>query len=127
MNVDTFIAQHVDMPSDLDCFRNFGLDMTQSMVLVDNNGKLAMVPAMARVSGQKESERQLYTITPRKATVEDKAAARQQRLDDMAAAYANDPSFEVECDTMTLATGLAKACHTHGVDPSFLLDDDGTL
>ena len=127
MNVDQFVAQYVPDVSDLDCFRNFNVDMTRSMVLVEVNGRLAMVPAMDRLAGQKESDRQLYTVKRVKPAKVDKVAERQARLDAMAANYASNPAFEVECDTMTLATGLAKACHTHGVSPSFLLDDDGEL
>lgn len=129
MNVDQFVSQYVPQVSDMDCFRNFSLDMTQSMIKEwDANGRVVRRPVMAREPGQKESERQLYTLTPRKPSVADKHAERQARLDALAAQYAGNAEFELEItDYVGFATGLAKACHTHGVDPSFLLDEDGEL
>ena len=129
MNAAQLIAKYIPTVSDVDCCLNFNIDMTASMVLIENEaGRLAMVPAMKREAGQRDSQRMLLRITKVKPTVEDKAAAKQARLDAMAAAYANDASFELPIDDyVTFATGLAKACHTHDVDPSFLLDDDGEL
>lgn len=130
MNVDQLIAQYVPQPTDVELFDMFNVDMTESQVLVEVDGRLAMVNAMQRVSGQKTSERMLWSVGK---VAPEKAAAiaqseRKAELDRLAAAYANDPAFEVECDTMALAIGLAKAyTHHTGEVPTFLLDDDGSL
>lgn len=108
-------------------FMDFALDMTRSMIEVEPGIKLA---AKARVAGQKASERYLWSIGPVDAVKSAAAerAERQTELDRLAAAYAADPAFEVECDTMTLAIGLAEAYRHHtGETPTFLLDDDGGL
>ncbi len=123
MTVDQFIAQYVPAVSDLDCFRNFDLDMTQSMVIREVDGRLAMVPAMDRVSGQKESERKLYSIVsrPPMAPVD----LRAENLAEHTAQYAANPAYEVEVDYFAFAIGLANACREYGFEPTFLLDENG--
>lgn len=114
--------------SDLDCFRNFELDMTESFYLRWNeSGRVERVAAMQREKGQKESERQLWSIGP---VAQERLAAinareRQEGLDRLAAQYQSNPSFELDVDYTDLAIGLAGACHNYGFEPTFLLDDDG--
>ena len=126
MNAAQLIATYVPAVSDEDCFRNFNVDMTRSNVIREVNGRLAMVPAMDRAAGQKQSERMLWNVTTPKAVVVDPAIARQAELDRLALVYASNPSFELEVDPMVFATGLAHAYRHHtGEAPLFLLDDNG--
>lgn len=134
--VSELVAAYVPAVSDLDCFRNFELDMTESFYLrqgddkylCDNMGRVERVRVMERKPGQKTSERMLWAIGP---VAPERAAAaaareRQVELDRLAAAYANDPNFELEVDVTTFATGLAHAYRHHtGEMPMFLLDDNG--
>lgn len=119
-------------------FAMFGLDMTKCIVHSEDGISLA---AMVKENGQRATERQLWRIEPvaaeRKAVAA--AAERAERLAAMELAYnvnvgeLPQNGFELECDTVDLATGLAKAYRLHtatddnpaGELPTFLLDDDG--
>ena len=134
MTVDQFLAANLPAgfyPSDVECFENFGLDMTESYSKRWNDaGRVERVPAMQKVAGQKQSERMLWSVKP--ATPANAAAARDAEraanVEAMAAAYAANENYELEVDPFTFATGLAKAYRHHtGEAPSFLLDDDGEL
>lgn len=109
-------------------FRNFSLDMTRSMV--DSPEEGITFAAKCRVAGQKVAERNLWSfvaVAPSKVAAAE-AAERQRQLDVLARQYESDPSFELDCDVMTLAIGLAEAYRHHtGEDPLFLLDDNGDL
>lgn len=134
MTVDQFLAANLPAgfyPTDVECFQNFGLDMTECYHKQWNEaGRVERVPAMQKVSGQKQSERMLWHVGP--ATPANAAAARDAEraanVEAMAAKYAANPEFELEVDPCTFAIGLAKAYRHHtGEMPTFLLDDDGEL
>lgn len=118
-------------------FAMFGLDMTKCIVHSEDGISLA---AMVKENGQRATERQLWRIeklaAERKSVAD--AAERAERLAAMVSSYGNITAdtvngFELDCETMTLATGLAKAYRNHtatddnpaGELPTFLLDDDG--
>jgi len=131
MNVDQFIAANLParfQVSELDMFKNFTLDMTESYHTQWNeDGRVERVPAMQRISGQKESERKLWHIKP--ASQDNVAkldkAEHAERLAATQASYAADDNFELEVDPYTFAIGLANACRAYGFEPTFLLDEDG--
>jgi hypothetical protein len=114
-------------------FAMFGLDMTKSIVHSEDGISMA---AMVKENGQRESERQLWKIekvAPERAAVA-AAAERAERLAEMESAYnvmegeLPVEGFELECDPITFATGLAKASWLHNKAlPTFLLDSDGEL
>jgi hypothetical protein len=126
------IAHNVDgLSNDIRGFDWFHLDMTQSYFKRWNdNGRVERVAVMQRQAGQKTSERMLWTVGP---VSKDKAESlvkieREAELSRLQLAYANNPNFELDCEPMTLAIGLAKAYRHHtGELPSFLLDDNGEL
>lgn len=113
----------------IDPWLDFNVDMTESQVLtVDDNDKLIMRPAMSKASGQHESERLLWKVgKPTKQTIKHAIEdERQRRLAEHVAAYTANPEYEIEVDTMTFATGIAKAFREYtGEAPTFLLGEDG--
>lgn len=112
-------------------FTLFSLDMSECYVPQADGGKWK--PAMARVPGQKTSERQLWRVEP---TSPDRVQVidNNERAERVAALDRNynpehgnieEYSFDVP-DYVTFATNLAEACHRIlGEAPKFLLDDDG--
>lgn len=114
--------------ADVRPFTLFSLDMSECYVPQADGGKWK--PAMARVPGQKTSERQLWRV---EATSPERVQAiesneRAERLAKLESFYANggeSAEFDVP-DYITFATNLAEACHRIlGEAPTFLLDDDG--
>lgn len=116
-------------------FAMFNVEMTESMVHNADDG--IVFAAMVRSNGLKERESKLWAIKP--ATSQQSAqceqAERSNRLAAMTAHYnVNEgelpaSGFELDCDTLTLAIGLANAFKVHCPDeiPTFLLDDSGEL
>ncbi len=110
----------------------FGIDMTESAIPQDNG---EVKPAMARVSGQKASDRQLWRIEEES---DDKIAKilesdRLERVVALEAAYnvkenelpESGHEFDVP-DYITFATRLAEACHRlTDSPPMFLMAADG--
>lgn len=111
----------------------FGVDMTQAYVPQADGGKWK--PAMARVSGQKTSDRELWKLEE---TSDDKIAKilESDRLERVAALEISynvkaeelpESGFEFDVpDYITFATRLAEACHRlTDSPPMFLIAADG--
>lgn len=126
--LDSIASRNFGHSPDVMGFDMFHVEMTESMVHNADDG--IVFAAMVRSPGMKESESKLWALKP--ATPQQSAqcerAERSNRLAAMAANYANE-NFELECDTLTLAIGLANAFKVHCPDeiPTFLLDDEGEL
>lgn len=131
--LDSIASRNMGLSPDVMGFDMFHVEMTESMVHNVDDG--IVFAAMVRSNGLKEHESKLWAIKP--ATPQQSAQCerteRSNRLAAMAERYANNEctgeAYELECDTLTLAIGLANAFKVHCPDemPMFLLDDSGEL